>query len=97
MSAYLVLNYTITNPQGYEAYIPAVLPTFASANAEVVVADYESDTVEGSPGPVTIVVRFESKEAARAWYESPEYEAAKPHRTDNSEGMAVLCNGFGDS
>ena len=97
MSAYLVLNYTITNPVGYEAYIPAVLPTFADANAEIVVADYESDAMEGAPGPVTIVVRFESKEAARAWYDSDGYRAAKPHRTENSEGISVLCRGFGET
>ncbi|MFM9852471.1 MAG: DUF1330 domain-containing protein [Sphingomonadaceae bacterium] len=33
-----------------------------------------------------------SKAAATAWYESPEYEAIKHLRTDNSEGSAVLVD-----
>ena len=94
MSAYLVLNYTITNPDGYQAYPPAAMPTLASSGAEVLVADYGSDSQEGSPGHVTVVLRFKSKDAARAWYESQAYQAIRHHRTANADGIAVLCDGF---
>ena len=40
MSAYLVANYQITNPEGYNAYPPAVVPTIAAHGGEVVIADY---------------------------------------------------------
>src|SRR5579859_2381193 len=94
MSAYLVFNYTITNPEGYESYPPAAIPTLGPHRAEVLVADYSSEVQEGSPGRVTVVLRFESKEAARAWYESAEYQAVRHHRTNNSDGVAVLCDEF---
>jgi uncharacterized protein (DUF1330 family) len=94
MSGYAVVNYTITNPQGYEAYLPAAMPTLGAYNAEVLVADYTSEAKEGSPGHVTVVLRFETKDAARAWYESEAYEAAKGHRTNNAEGIFVICDGF---
>jgi uncharacterized protein (DUF1330 family) len=93
MSAYLVFNYTVTNPDGYQAYPPAAMPTLPG-DAEVVVADYESEPTEGEPGHVTVVLRFPSKEAARAWYESEPYQAIKHHRTSNIEGVAVLCDAF---
>ena len=94
MSAYLVFNYAITNPDGYQAYPPAAMPTLGAHRAEVVVADYQSEGKEGAPGHVTVVLRFDTKEAACAWYESEEYQAIKHHRTSNSEGVAVLCDGF---
>jgi uncharacterized protein (DUF1330 family) len=43
---------------------------------------------------VTVVLRFESREAALAWYQSEEYQSVIALRTDNSDGMAVLCDGF---
>ena len=94
MSAYLVFNYSITNPEAYQAYPPAAMSTFAGHEIEVLVADYASEVKEGSLGTVTIVVRFPSKEAALAWYESPEYEAVKHLRTENTESAMVLCDGF---
>src|ERR1700736_5989286 len=94
MSAYLVFNYRITDPEGSEASPPAAMPTLGSSGAEVLIADYESEPTEGSPGHVTVVLRFESKDAARAWYDSEAYKAVRHLRTSNSDGVAVLCDGF---
>jgi uncharacterized protein (DUF1330 family) len=94
MAGYLIANYRITNAQAYGAYPPAVIPTLMAHNAEVLVADYESEPVEGEPASVTIVLKFVSKEAARAWYDSPEYQEIVGLRTDNSEGFVVFADGF---
>jgi uncharacterized protein (DUF1330 family) len=94
MSAYVVFNYTVTDPEGYAAYPRAAGPTMGAFGAEVLVADYSSETLEGGPGEVTVVLRFESREAARAWYDSADYQAAKPLRTGNTAGLAVICDGF---
>ena len=94
MSAYLIYSYTVRNPDAYEAYPAAAMPTLQGHDVEVLVADYDSEVKEGSPAPVTVVLRFQSKEAARAWYESDAYQAIKPFRTDNTEGSVVLCDGF---
>src|ERR1700728_1816064 len=95
MSAYMVFNYTVTNQEGYDKYLPAAMPTLGPGVAEVLVADNESEAIEGSPRNVTIILRFESKDAARTWYESEAYQAAKPLRTSNTDGVAVLCDSFG--
>ena len=94
MPGYLVANYRLTNPEAYQAYVPAVLPTLEAHGAEVLVADYESEAIEGTPHSVTIVVRFPSKEAARAWYHSPEYQAIVNLRTDNADGFVVFTEHF---
>ncbi len=96
MSAYLVANYHITNPDGYAAYPPAVAPTLEPFGGELVIADFASEAIEGQPLPVTIVVKFPSKEAAKAWYQSDEYQAVVNLRTDNTEGFVVFVDGVAE-
>jgi uncharacterized protein (DUF1330 family) len=94
MSAYFIVNYEITNPAGYKSYVPAVIPTLEAHGAEILVGDYESETLEGKPGSVSVVIKFESKEALSAWYNSPEYQEIIHLRTDNSEGVAIAAGEF---
>ncbi len=93
MTAYLIANYRITNPDGYEKYPPAVAPTLLPFDGELLVADFESEVVEGSPHPVSIIVRFPSKEAAHEWYRSEAYQAIVHYRADNTEGSLLFVDG----
>lgn len=94
MSAYLIANYKITNPEAYEAYVAAVGSTLQEHGAKPLVADYKSEVIEGTPSSVTIVLSFPSKEAARTWYNSPDYQAIIHHRLDNTEGFLVFADEF---
>ena len=93
MAGYFIANYTITNQAGYLQYIAAVGPILQAHGAENIAIDRDSELLEGSAGPVTVVLRFATKAAARAWYESPEYRAIRHLRTDNTEGVAVIAEG----
>ena len=95
MAAYMVFNYRITDQDAYQPYLGKVVDTLKAHGAEILVADFESEVIEGDPGHVTVVLRFESKDAARGWFESPEYKAIVGLRTDNSTGIAVLANAAG--
>lgn len=92
MTAYFMACYRITDLKGYEAYPPAAIPTLLAHGCEVVAADYASQAIEGDPGSVTVILKFASKPAAMAWYNSPEYQAIKHLRIDNTEGTAVLVD-----
>ena len=92
MTAYFVASYRITDPAGYESYGPAVVPTIMASGCEVLAADYTSQAIEGEPNAVTVILKFASKEAGWAWYNSPEYQAIVHLRTDNTEGTAVLID-----
>jgi uncharacterized protein (DUF1330 family) len=93
MAGYFVANYTIKNQTGYKEYLAAVGPSMTAHNAERIVVDRDSKLLEGSAGEVTVVLRFATKEAAEAWYESPEYRAVRHLRTDNVEGVGVIAEG----
>ncbi len=92
MSAYVVANFRITDLDAYQAYPPLAVPTILRHGGQILVADRQSEVLEGSPGHVTIVARFPSKEAATGWWESEEYQNIKHHRTENSEGFTVVCD-----
>ncbi len=93
MAGYFVANYTITNQAEYKQYLAAVGPLLRAHSAETVVVDRDCEPLEGSAGQVTVVLRFATKAAARAWYESPEYQAIRNLRTDNTVGVGVIAEG----
>jgi uncharacterized protein (DUF1330 family) len=93
MAGYFVANYTITNQAEYKKYLAAVGPILQAHGAENIVVDRDSELLEGSAGKVTVVLRFATKEAAIAWYESPEYRAVRHLRIDNTEGVGVIAEG----
>jgi uncharacterized protein (DUF1330 family) len=92
--AYVVANYRITDAESYAEYGPLARPTLVAHGAEILAVDSESEVIEGVADHHTVVVRFPSKDAARAWYNSPEYQEIIHLRTDNSEGFGVLINGI---
>lgn len=94
MTAYVVASFTIADQDAYQSYRAAVVPTFAPHGCEVLAADYASEAVEGAPGKVTVILKFASREAARGWYESPEYQAIVHLRTDNSTGTVALIDAW---
>jgi len=91
MAAYFIAQYVVKDPKLYREYQATGAPTIAAAGGEVVVFDVAAETIEGTPpGPTTVIVKFESTEAAKAWYESAGYQAALPKRLQATEGFAVL-------
>jgi uncharacterized protein (DUF1330 family) len=93
MAGYFIANYTIKNHAEYKDYLAAVGPSLSGHGVENIVVDRDSELLEGSAGQVTVVLRFATKAAAQAWYESPEYRVIRHLRTDNTEGIAVIAEG----
>lgn len=93
MAGYFIANYTINDQAEYQKYMAAVGPILQAHGAEIVVVDRDSVPLEGSAGHVTVVLKFATKAAAQAWYESPEYQAIVHLRTDNAEGIGVITEG----
>ena len=89
--AYVVFNYEISDRDAYEPYLMQVPETLEAFGAEVVVADFESDAIEGAAGGVTVVLKFASRETALDWYRSPQYQKIIELRTANSSGIASLA------
>ena len=91
MAAYFIAQYQVNDAALYAEYGAGAGPTVARHGGEVLVFDVAAETMEGvSPGPQTVVIKFESTEAAKAWYESAEYQAVVGKRLSATEGFSVL-------
>ena len=91
MAAYFIAQYVVKDRELYGEYQKAAGPTIQASGGKLVSFDVATETVEGaSPGPQTVILEFESTEALRAWYDSPDYQAALPKRLEATEGFAVI-------
>lgn len=86
MTAYLVANFTVRNPEDMEAYAAAAGPTLDAHGGELILDGQRLETLAGTwDAPGVALVRFPSVEAARAWYASPEYQALAPLRASAAD------------
>jgi uncharacterized protein (DUF1330 family) len=93
MAGYMVASYTVSgNEDEFDQYRAAGLPVLQRYGAEILVAEENAQIREGAPGQHTVVVRFPSKEAANAFYDSDEYQQILHLRTDNATGWLVMCD-----
>lgn len=92
MAAYFIVHYQLNDPALYGEYVAGAGATIGDYGGELVVFDTDVKAVEGEPpGPRTVIVRFESAQAANDWYNSPEYQAVVGKRLAATEGFAVIA------
>lgn len=95
MAAYVIVQYDITDPEGYQAYGPLAGPSVAAYRGEVVTAGPPLHTLEGKAPATVVVLRFPDAEMARDWYESPQYQAALAHRLGSTtDSLLVIADEF---
>jgi uncharacterized protein (DUF1330 family) len=92
---YVIMTEAIRDQSGMDAYGSACMPSMIEAHARPLVVDAAPQVLEGEwHGTRTVIVEFESVEAARAWYESDAYATAKPLRHAAADTNAVIVAGF---
>lgn len=92
---YVIVTEAIADEAGIAAYERAAAPTMIAAGARILAVDAAPTALEGAwHGTRTVLVEFDSVEAAQAWYHSEEYAKAKPLRLAAAECRAVLLTGF---
>jgi uncharacterized protein (DUF1330 family) len=92
---YVVLTETIRDSEGMQAYGEASMPSIFEHRAKVLAVDEQVEVLEGEwHGTRTVVLEFESVDAARRWYSSDTYQAALPLRLAAADCNAVIVSGF---
>ncbi len=96
MSAYFILTHTITDTDRYQKeYIPAVLPFLAKHKGEVIVAEFETEPLQGDPPKGAVVIRFPSEQAIRDFVNNAEYKPLKDLRVSiTTNANAVMAPEF---
>ncbi len=84
----------VTNPDEYAGYLDAARPAYEKYGAKFLVRGGKCEDPEGAGRARQVVVEFDSYETALACYNSPQYQAARKIRRDNSVGGVVIVEGF---
>lgn len=92
MAAYIIVDVDVHDPDEYAAYRKLSGSSVEQYGGKFIVRGGAVQTLEGDwqPGRF-VVIEFPGAEQARAWYDSPEYTAAKQirHRTATSKMILV--------
>ncbi len=89
MSAYIIATYDIVDREGYSGYVPGVAPILQKHGAEILVADFDAQPLEGEKRNAYVALRFESAEAALGWYNDPAYEPIRKIRMESCDNNSV--------
>ena len=91
---YVFVEIAVTNPEAYEGYKAAVAPMVVAAGGRYLVRGGKSEAREGAPPAGRVVIlEYPSFEAAKAFLESPEYQAIIHLRTDNTVSRLMIAEG----
>jgi uncharacterized protein (DUF1330 family) len=96
MTAYVIVETDITDPERYEEYKAATPATIAAGGGRYLVRGGEHVVLEGDWQPTRLVVlEFEDLAAAKRWYESEGYSGARKLREGAAHMRMVAVQGVG--
>ena len=92
--AYLVAEVEVNDPEQYAKYIAKTPDAVAKHGGKFIVRGGAWDALEGeAPKGRVVVIEFPSLDAARAFYQSDDYQPLIPIRQSASEGRLFLVEG----
>jgi uncharacterized protein (DUF1330 family) len=94
MPAYVVVQIEITDPGEYARYREIAPPSIAAYGGKYIVRGGATTVLEGDWQPPRLVVlEFPTSDAARSWWDSPEYAPAKELRQRSATTQMLLIEG----
>ena len=97
MSAYLVVDIEIRDPEAYKEYIRLAPASIRQYGGKYLARGGRTEVFEGDWTPRRLVIlEFESLDRARQWLESPEYAPARAIRQAAAEANVVAIEGLAE-
>jgi uncharacterized protein (DUF1330 family) len=93
LPGYVVAEVDVTDPAGFKEYADKTPATLAPFNAHILIRGGKNLAVEGDAPKRFVVIQFESFEKAKAWEDSPAYEAIKPIRHNSAKSRVFIIEG----
>lgn len=94
LPGYVIAEVDVTDPATFQQYGSKVPGTLAPFNGRYIIRGGKTLSLEGDPPPRRfVVIAFESVEKAKAWEDSPAYEAIKPIRHKSAKSRVFIAEG----
>jgi uncharacterized protein (DUF1330 family) len=92
---YVIANVSVEDAGAYEDYRSRTAAIIAQYGGRFLVRGGAIEVREGEPGIGRLVIlEFPSVEAARTFYDSPEYQAILPIRLNTASSTLVIAEGI---
>jgi uncharacterized protein (DUF1330 family) len=92
--AYVIVDINVTDPVQYEQYRALAGPAVEAGGGRFIVRGGATEVLEGDRVPNRVVIlEFPSMDAARAWYDSPQYVEARAAREGAATGSFIAVEG----
>lgn len=93
MAAYIIANVDVSDPEQYKVYQQLSTHAMQTHAVKLLVRGGETLALEGDAPKRTVVIEFETAEAAQAFYDSPEYLAARQARENIAHMTMYVVQG----
>ena len=90
---YVIAEVEVTDPGTFQKYAEKAPGTMAPFNGRYIVRGGKTESIEGEPPKRFIVIAFDSMEKAKAWEDSPAYDAIKPIRHSSAKSRVFVAEG----
>ncbi len=95
MTAFLIADIEVTDPEGFEEYKRLANGTITAYGGKYVVRGGNFEVLEGDWSPRRIVIlEFPTMSSLKAWYASPEYAPLKRIREQSANCRFVIVEGL---
>ncbi|XAH26032.1 DUF1330 domain-containing protein [Xylophilus sp. GW821-FHT01B05] len=91
---YLIANFTVFNEEPFNQYRSDVRKFFGNFQGKMIMRDTNAIAMEGDAAKqVMAIIEFSNLGAAKKYYFSPEYTAAKKNRITATDSLVALASG----
>lgn len=95
MTAYVVLDIEVTDPDKFARYRELAPPAIAAYGGRYIARGGATELMEGFRSPNRVVIlEFPTVDRAKAWLESPEYREARALRQAAATTNAFVTQGL---
>jgi uncharacterized protein (DUF1330 family) len=94
MTAYVIVDIEVTDPEGYQEYVKAAPETVKSFGGRYLARGGPNETLEGDwHAKRLVILEFESAEKAKEWLNSARYAPARALRHKYAKTNMVVVEG----
>jgi len=95
LPGYVIAEVDVTDPATFQKYAEKAPGTVAASYGHYIIRGGKSISIEGEPPKRFVMIQFDSVEKAKAWEDSPAYEAIKPIRHSSAKSRVFIIEGAG--
>lgn len=96
MSVFMVVQFSIFNPEKFERYAVASRETIRQFRGSVIARGVAEEIHGKATYKTGAVLEFPDRQTALSWYQSDAYQALVPERDEAASSVFLLYDAFGD-